>query len=205
VLENPVCRWSTRICKDAGVDPFAPDCAAQAAAAPPDFADCCLGTANDEFLSPTVQERAWTSPIWYRPENVGRLRAKLAFGKRPGRDALALRATLGQMPTALDPARDGLTVRVRDDDDVLVVAAPPGELRRRGKRWTFKDRSAGKRSLTLVVRKKDVLVTVAGRGVDLSAAAREDHPITVSIEGGNFRTTHTRRWHLRGAKLAPEA
>jgi hypothetical protein len=203
VLENPVCRWSTRVCQDAGVDPFAADCATQAAAAP-DFADCCLGTANDEFLSPTVQERAWTSPIWYRPESVGRLRARLAFGKRAGRDALALRATLGRVPMALDPARDGLTVRVRDDDDVFVVSAAPGTLRRKGKRWAFKDRSAGKRSLTLVVRKKDVLVSVAGRGVDLSAAAREDHAVTVSIEGGLFRAAHTRRWRLRGSRLAPD-
>lgn len=202
VLENPVCRWSTRVCKTAGIDPFAPDCAAQAATAP-DFAACCLGEANDAFVSPTVQERAWSSPVWYRPEAVGRLRARLAFGKDPGHDALALRATLRGVPATLDPARDGLTVRVRDDDDVFVVAAAPGELRRRGKRWVFKDRSAGKRSLALVVGKRRATVAVGARRVDLAGAAREDHTVTVSIESGLFRTAHTRRWRLDGTQLEP--
>ena len=67
VLENPTCRWSTRVCKSVGVDPFAPDCATQAAAVGRDFANCCLNESNDPFMEPTIQERAWTSPIWYRP------------------------------------------------------------------------------------------------------------------------------------------
>ncbi len=205
VLENPVCRWSTRICKQEGVDPFASDCAAQAAAADPAFADCCLAGSGDRFLSPTVQERAWTSPIWYRPEAVGRLRARIAFGKRTGHDALALRATLGAVPATLDLAKDGLTVRLRDDDDIIVVAVPAGGFRQHGKRYTFKDRSAGTRTLSVVVRKHDVQIALAGRGVDLSSAARDDHDVTLSIESGLFRSTHTRRWQLHGARLAPEA
>jgi hypothetical protein len=204
VLENPVCRWSTRVCKDHGVDPFATDCAAQAALAPA-FADCCLAGSGDRFLSPTVQERAWTSPIWYRPEAIGRLRARLAFGKRAGRDAIALRATLGAVPATLDPTKDGLTLRLRDDDDVLVVAVPAGGFRHHGRRFTYKDRSQGKRMLSVVVRRNDVIVSLAGRAVDLGAAAREDHDVTVSIESGVFRSAHTRRWRLHGARLAPEA
>jgi len=204
VLENPVCRWSTRVCQQAGVDPFAADCAAQAAAAPAAFADCCLAAGGaDPFLAPTVQERAWTSPVWYRPDTIGRLRARVAFGRRPGRDTLVLRATLGALPAAFDPAADALTVTLRDDDEVFAVRAPA--LRGRGRRWAFKDRSAGRRGMTLVVRKKDVLLTVTGRRVDLSHAAREDHPLTVSIEGGLFRSVHTRLWRLRGSGLAPQA
>jgi hypothetical protein len=205
VLENPVCRWSTRICKDHGVDPFAADCAAQAALAPAAFADCCLAGSGDRFLSPTVQERAWTSPIWYRPEAVGRLRARIGFGKRAGRDAIALRATLGAIPATLDLTKDSFTFRLHDDDDVLVVAVPAGGFRKHGRRYTYKDRSHGARTLSLVVRRTDVLVSLAGRGIDLGAAAREDHDVTVSIESGVFRTTHTRRWRLDGKRLAPEA
>ncbi len=56
VVENPSCRWSTRQCLAAGVDCAVPD------AVPEAFADCC----NADYPK-TVQERAWTSPIWYRP------------------------------------------------------------------------------------------------------------------------------------------
>jgi hypothetical protein len=56
VLENPTCRWSTRICRAAQVDCSAPH------RLPPNLAGCC-----SEVAKPTVQERAWTSPIWYEP------------------------------------------------------------------------------------------------------------------------------------------
>ena len=56
VLENPTCRWSQRLCVDAGVD------CAQPETYLPNFSGCCLPTHR-----PTVQERAWSSPIWYSP------------------------------------------------------------------------------------------------------------------------------------------
>ncbi len=48
VLENPTCRWSTITCN---------------ALAPVDRPPSC----TDPDVEKTVQERAWTSPIWYRP------------------------------------------------------------------------------------------------------------------------------------------
>jgi hypothetical protein len=56
VLENPTCRWSQHLCAAARVDCSAPDAVA------PGFEGCC-----DPLHRPTVQERAWTSPIWYSP------------------------------------------------------------------------------------------------------------------------------------------
>jgi hypothetical protein len=55
VIEGPTCRWSHRLCLSEGVD-----CATQAADSP--LRACCDGS-----LPETVQERAWTSPIWYLP------------------------------------------------------------------------------------------------------------------------------------------
>jgi hypothetical protein len=56
VLENPTCRWSQRICQAAKVDCSEPR------ELPANLAGCCSDVAK-----PTVQERAWTSPIWYEP------------------------------------------------------------------------------------------------------------------------------------------
>ncbi|MAE94930.1 MAG: hypothetical protein CL910_09750 [Deltaproteobacteria bacterium] len=75
VLENPTCRWSTLQCQAAGVNPFAEDCEEQAAvqtaaaqergAVGDVYGRCCLAEEEEPFYKPTLQERAWTSPIWY--------------------------------------------------------------------------------------------------------------------------------------------
>ena len=74
VLENPSCRWSTRQCQAAGVDPFSANCADQATARNeqyqqqgaigPVWDNCCIDQRTEPFYSPLIQERAWTSPIW---------------------------------------------------------------------------------------------------------------------------------------------
>ncbi|MBT4520915.1 MAG: DUF3604 domain-containing protein [Halieaceae bacterium] len=83
VLENPSCRWTTRQCQSAGVNPFAKDCVDQAqrmgeelkakdafyniGAVGDVYGRCCLDVAKEPFYSPIIQERAWTSPIWINP------------------------------------------------------------------------------------------------------------------------------------------
>jgi hypothetical protein len=56
VLENPTCRWSQYVCNAHGVDCSEPNRVAK------DLEACC---AEDHHRS--IQERAWTSPIWYAP------------------------------------------------------------------------------------------------------------------------------------------
>jgi hypothetical protein len=56
VLENPTCRWSQHVCVANKVNCSDPS------TVPAGLAACCSGE-----LKPTVQERAWTSPIWYAP------------------------------------------------------------------------------------------------------------------------------------------
>ena len=80
VLENPSCRWSTLHCQAAGVNPFAQNCTEQATAKTAEAQDqgaigdvygkCCLDPKEQPFYSPTLQERAWTSPIWVNPHDT---------------------------------------------------------------------------------------------------------------------------------------
>ena len=56
VVENPVCRWSQRICAEAKVQCDDP------ATIPEGMEGCCAPEHRK-----VVHERAWTSPIWYTP------------------------------------------------------------------------------------------------------------------------------------------
>jgi hypothetical protein len=60
VLENPSCRWSQQLCVDAGVRCDVP------ASIPQGLQSCCAVGHKK-----VVQERAWSSPIWYVPRSQG--------------------------------------------------------------------------------------------------------------------------------------
>ena len=60
VLENPACRWSWRQCLAGGVTEQ--QCASNPGSVPEAFADCC-----NAAYPKAIQERAWSSPIWYKP------------------------------------------------------------------------------------------------------------------------------------------
>lgn len=79
VVENPTCRWSWMQCQNhaqaSGID-WADTCK-NTKGLPKNVASCCKhsslvakapepGTLTEAYPE-TVQERAWTSPIWYRP------------------------------------------------------------------------------------------------------------------------------------------
>jgi hypothetical protein len=204
VLENPTCRWSTRVCRLAGVDPLAADCAAQAAAAGPDFADCCLGPATDAFMEPVVQERAWTSPVWYRPDGVAELRARLRSEKRPGRDRLRLRLALGEA-ASLRPDEREIVVRVVEADTIWSLSIPPGTLRARGGGAFVHpggDQLDGLASLTLRVGERGgARLSLATARLDLGGAERTDGMVTVSLESGGYAVAETRLWTRRGRAL----
>jgi hypothetical protein len=58
VVEHSSCRWTSYACNAAGVNCADPQSVRTG------FEDCC-----DPAYPRTIQERAWSSPIWYTPEN----------------------------------------------------------------------------------------------------------------------------------------
>ncbi|MEM8608429.1 MAG: DUF3604 domain-containing protein [Myxococcota bacterium] len=82
VIENPKCRWSQQQCNEAGVDCSNPATVTEGFGECCDLTDAqceaeavdCDGDVPSELESccrprmpKTIQERAWTSPIWYAP------------------------------------------------------------------------------------------------------------------------------------------
>jgi hypothetical protein len=187
VLENPTCRWSTYVCKANAVDCSAPR--AELA----DFAACC-----DASVSKTIQERSWSSPIWYRPEGLGRVEAGITFGRSAGTDRMELTAALGP-GAAHDLATHDLRVVVRDDDTILDVTVPAGTMRDGTlanaaglERATFEQEANG--AATLMVQTPLM---------DLARADRVDHMVEVAIHiGDTFESSQSRLWTFDGTTLA---
>jgi hypothetical protein len=205
VLEMPTCRWNVSLCRQLGVDPLSADCAAQAA--DKDLEDCCLGPANDPSIDPVTQERAWTSPIWYRPESLARLDAAVVFGRGTGKDTLRLKARVERWPESFDPAVHYLTLRVTGAADVFLATIPAGSLEANGRaRWRLPKEVASALDLaTFELRGSPGSPTaIRMRTVkrDLSATAREDGAVTVALDAGPaWQASHTRTWVASRKKM----
>ena len=93
VVENPSCRWHSFVCNELGVRCNDP------ATVPEEFENCC-----SPLFPRSIQERAWTSPIFYAPE------ASFEQGCRPSRVAgsspaagRAIRGSCERVPRKANP------------------------------------------------------------------------------------------------------
>ncbi len=185
VLENPTCRWSTRVCQQIGVNPFDTDCAAQAERAGAAYANCCISDANDPFHELVIQERAWTSPIWYRPDAIATVEGGIRYGNSPGADTLSLTVTLGRLPAVLSDPQAQLHASVNDGDEIYSTDIPVAAID------TDADGNA--------------VAHIDSGPLDLSAAEPVDHMVAVTLSAGTYRAEYTRLWHFAGGELrAPE-
>ena len=193
VLENPTCRWSTIHCNAQGIDCSVP------ASVPAAWAECC-----NPAVPKTIQERAWSSPIWYRPEHVARVHGRLRFGD-PGQDVLDIKVRLGAMPAGFAPATDPLTITLRDDDDIYSVTVPPGTLQETSpQRFIFRDKTGavgGLRSLRLQQTGSGAVLRLRTVPLPLDAADRSEHFVEIEVQAGDTRIATTPLWRLKGGDL----
>jgi len=186
VLENPTCRWSTYVCNRNSIDCSNPP------SVPAEFALCC-----DARIPKTIQERAWSSPIWYRPEGMGKIKAAVKYGKKPGTDRLKLKTTLAQ-GVAHDLSAEDLRVTVRDDDSILDVTIPAGTFQK-GKVKNFAGLKIAKFKQKGTGPAKLIVQTLP---TDLSRADRVDHMVEVAVQlGPTFETSQGRLWTFNGKAL----
>jgi hypothetical protein len=195
VLDNPTCRWSTYFCNAQGIDCSNPG------SVPAEWSECC-----NPAVPKTIQERAWSSPIWYKPEGVARLRGGVKQHRRSGSHLVDLRLQLGGTPVGFDPSAHALTIALRDDDDVYAVTIPAGTMQAAGNgSFRYQDASGslgGVRTLRLdrvangTTKLRLRTVPVALAGVDFT-----DHFMEVSVEAGPSRVVVTPYWRMAGSKL----
>src|SRR5262249_41013900 len=191
VLESPTGRWSTYRGHAQGIDCSDP------AGVPDGYGECC-----NPAVPKTIQERAWSSPIWYHPEGVTGVRGTIRFRSRPNRSVLSLGLDLGALPIGLDPSTQVVTIAVRDDDDVFQVTAPAGALREtRPGRFVWKSATSGVKALRVGRRGPGTILRLRTDPLDLSTADRVDHFMEISLRAGNTSITTTPLWRVDGSKL----
>lgn len=196
VVENPMCRWSTYLCNDNSVDCDNPPVAAG-------FEECC-----NEAVPKTIQERAWTSPIFYRPDTFARFKSKIKI--KGGADTLKLNATFEQLPAELDPSTEDVTITLTDDDTIYTATIPAGTMVEKtpGAAWSLID----KNGTTDGIRRAKLRKSSNGRGklslsttrLDLSNADLTDHFVHTTLTAADFTAEHTRMWERKGSTLRPK-
>jgi hypothetical protein len=198
VIENPVCRWHQYICNDAAIDCSNPG------SVPEEFENCCK-----DYWPGKIQERAWTSPVWYIPERSGVAKAAIKYGNSAGEDALKLSAVVGKLDPDFDVAVNALTITLEDDDAIFNATIPAGSFVAAGNGTTFKLKDTtgqlygGIKSATLKTKAgKPASLKLSTVKMDLAAADQTDHEVKWSIAIGSYTSTDETIWQYDGKSLA---
>lgn len=193
LIENPTCRWSTYLCNAQGIDCGNPG------SVPAEWSECC-----SPLVPKTIQERAWSSPIWYRPEGLARVRGSIRQRGATGR-VLNLTVRLGA-GAAVNPALEDVRLTLRDDDEVFDVTIPAGAMTQVKPgvfRYSDANGSLGGIRNLLIDRRSGRAVRVRLRTVPLPMPGADfvDHFMELSLRAGTTAISMTPLWRAEGNRL----
>lgn len=194
VVENPVCRWSKRLCNSLGID-----CAGSV---PAEYVECC-----DARIATVIQERAVASPVWYHANRVGIAKGRVSFKDEAGEDRLQLSLFIPQSPDELDPSVSDLTLTLRDDATVWTATIPAAtmEVKKPGASYSYKDKTgaiAGITGLKVKISRGVAKITVKTGDIDLSGLARAGQKLALDLTCGSYSSTAEREWSYAAPKLS---
>ncbi len=199
IIQNPTCRWHQYTCNDNAVD------CSDILSVPTEFLPCC--NTADAWPN-TVQERAWSSPIFYIPESTGMQKAQVKYGKNGGDDKLRILATVGRLDADFDISLNDLTLVLRDDDDIFNVTIPAGTFTPvgNGTKFKYKDSTGSlggiKTALFKTSTKKANQLKINTIAMDLSAADQSDHKVEFEVSIGAYQSVDDTLWVYDGKRLS---
>lgn len=163
--------------------------------------ECC-----DPDNSPTIQERAVASPIFYHPGRLGLLKGKIKFKDDPGSDRLLLKILIPDAPADLDPAVNDLVFTLRDDATAWTATIPAGtmEVKKAGKSYKYKDKAGtieGITTLGVKISRGTAKITVKTGDIDLSTLTQESQKLDLDLDTGDYSSTAEREWDYKSSKL----
>jgi hypothetical protein len=197
VVENPSCRYTAYDCIAASVN------CADPGTIPAGYELCC-----DTEVVKTVQERAWTSSIWYQPDHPAKFKSKIGL-KGSSKDSYKLVAVFNRMPSAIAPATRPLTISVTDNDTIFSAEIPAGAMteKKPGAVYVLSDSTGAiggiKKAVIKITPKGSGKISLKTVGLDLPNADLVDHFIRTRIESEEFQLDHWRLWEAKGKSLAP--
>jgi len=176
---------------------------ANPASLPPAATECC-----DPDNSPTIQERAVASPIFYHAGRMGIAKGTIKLKDlTAGEDSLQFGLMIPDSPSELDPATKNIVLTLRDDGGTVWTATIPAgtmEVKKAGASYLYKDKlgtNSGLTNLTVKIAKGSATIKFKTGKIHLDDLARVSQQLSLDFATGTYSSTAEREWAFKAPNL----